>query len=60
MWTDRKSLYNKLQNLDSMLSEVYRNLDSSAKEKPDISKIQESIRVSDILDMRLINYPALV
>lgn len=45
VWTDRTCLYNKLQNLDTMLSEVYRNLDSSAKEKPDISKIQESIRV---------------
>lgn len=52
VWTDRKSLYNKLQNLDSMLSEVYRNLDSSAKEKPDISKIQESIRsVTHEMDM---------
>lgn len=44
VWTDKCSLFTKLQSLDMMLGETYKNLDSSTKEKPDISNIRSSIR----------------
>ncbi|XP_058809826.1 cytosolic purine 5'-nucleotidase isoform X2 [Phymastichus coffea] len=44
VWTDKCKLFAELQSLDIMLGEVYKNLDSSTKEKPDISKLRTSIR----------------
>ncbi|XP_043790331.1 cytosolic purine 5'-nucleotidase isoform X2 [Apis laboriosa] len=44
VWTDKCQLFAELQNLDVMLGEMYKNLDSSTKEKPDISKLRTSIR----------------
>lgn len=44
MWTDKCQLFGELQNLDVQLGEMYKNLDSSAKEKPDISKLRVCIR----------------
>ncbi|XP_076651367.1 5' nucleotidase B isoform X6 [Halictus rubicundus] len=44
VWTDKCQLFAELQNLDVMLGEMYKNLDSSTKEKPDISKLRASIR----------------
>ncbi|CAB3382178.1 Hypothetical predicted protein [Cloeon dipterum] len=35
---------NELQALDVRLGDMYKNLDSSAKEKPDISKLRQAIR----------------
>ena len=49
VWTSEKLLYNKLQNLDAILSNTYRNLDSSSLDQPDISRVQEAIRVSYVL-----------
>ena len=49
VWTSRKSLYNQLQNLDAVLSNIYRNLDSSSVCQPDISSVQEAMRVSEVL-----------
>ncbi|XP_014668190.1 PREDICTED: LOW QUALITY PROTEIN: cytosolic purine 5'-nucleotidase-like [Priapulus caudatus] len=52
VWTDRRELYDKLQNLDSTLSSLYRNLDSSTKEIPDIREVQQKIRnASHEMDM---------
>ncbi|XP_011866695.1 PREDICTED: cytosolic purine 5'-nucleotidase isoform X1 [Vollenhovia emeryi] len=44
VWTDKCQLFAELQRLDVMLGEMYKNLDSSTKEKPDISKLRASIR----------------
>ncbi|XP_034943064.1 cytosolic purine 5'-nucleotidase isoform X2 [Chelonus insularis] len=44
VWTDKCQLFAKLQSLDVMLGEMYKNLDSSTHEKPDISKLRASIR----------------
>ncbi|XP_014233853.1 cytosolic purine 5'-nucleotidase isoform X1 [Trichogramma pretiosum] len=44
VWTDKCQLFAELQSLDLMLGEMYKNLDSSTKEKPDISKLRASIR----------------
>lgn len=52
VWTDKCQLFTELQKFDCMLSDVYKNLDSSAKEKPDITKIRASIRdVTHKMDM---------
>ncbi|XP_055681581.1 cytosolic purine 5'-nucleotidase isoform X1 [Lutzomyia longipalpis] len=44
VWTDKCQLFAELQQLDIMLGDMYKNMDSSAKEKPDISKVRASIR----------------
>ncbi|KAK0085924.1 hypothetical protein PV325_004218 [Microctonus aethiopoides] len=44
VWTDKCQLFAELQSLDVMLGEMYKNLDSSTKVKPDISKLRASIR----------------
>lgn len=44
VWTDKCQLFNELQRLDVVLGDVYKNLDSSAKEKPDISQVRTKIR----------------
>ncbi|KAJ1521408.1 hypothetical protein ONE63_003082 [Megalurothrips usitatus] len=44
VWTDKCQLFADLQNLDVTLGEMYKNLDSSTKEKPDISKLRNAIR----------------
>ncbi|KAG1665190.1 Cytosolic purine 5'-nucleotidase [Nymphon striatum] len=52
VWTDKCNLFHQLQNLDVMLGDVYKNLDSSSVDKPDISKLRSSIReVSHEMDM---------
>ncbi|BET01782.1 5' nucleotidase family [Nesidiocoris tenuis] len=44
VWTDKCQLFTELQSLDVMLGEMYKDLDSSTKEKPDISKLRAGIR----------------
>ncbi|XP_017478446.1 PREDICTED: cytosolic purine 5'-nucleotidase isoform X3 [Rhagoletis zephyria] len=52
VWTDKCQYFAELQQLDVMLGDMYKNLDSSAKEKPDISKLRSSIRdVTHKMDM---------
>ncbi|XP_054730817.1 cytosolic purine 5'-nucleotidase [Anastrepha obliqua] len=52
VWTDKCQYFAELQHLDVMLGDMYKNLDSSAKEKPDISKLRTSIRdVTHKMDM---------
>jgi len=52
VWTDKRTLYNKLQALETLLGDLYRHLDSSTKEKPDISKVQKGIQeVGHEMDM---------
>uniref|UniRef100_A0A1A9WVU3 Cytosolic purine 5'-nucleotidase n=1 Tax=Glossina brevipalpis TaxID=37001 RepID=A0A1A9WVU3_9MUSC len=52
VWTDKCQFFNDLQELHNNLGDVFKNLDSSAKEKPDISNIRDSIReVTHKMDM---------
>ncbi|XP_057658670.1 cytosolic purine 5'-nucleotidase isoform X2 [Diorhabda carinulata] len=52
VWTDKCQLFEELQGLDIKLGEMYKNLDSSTKEKPDISKVRAAIRdVTHKMDM---------
>jgi len=44
VWTDKCQLYTRLQDLDVSLGNLYKNLDSSAKVKPDISKVRVAMR----------------
>ncbi|XP_055389585.1 cytosolic purine 5'-nucleotidase isoform X2 [Condylostylus longicornis] len=44
VWTDKCQLFAELQQLDVRLGDMYKNLDSSATEKPDISKLRSAIR----------------
>lgn len=44
VWTDKCQLFAELQNLDVMLGDMFKDLDSSAKEKPDISNVRTKIR----------------
>ncbi|CAF4801749.1 unnamed protein product [Pieris macdunnoughi] len=44
VWTDKCQLFAQLQNLDIQLGDMYKDLDSSTKEKPDISKLRAAIR----------------
>jgi len=40
------ALFEELQSLDIFLAELYKHLDSSSNERPDISSIQRRIKVS--------------
>ncbi|KAF2884329.1 hypothetical protein ILUMI_21848 [Ignelater luminosus] len=52
VWTDKCQLFDELQTLDVKLGEMYKNLDSSTTEKPDISKLRSAIRdVTHKMDM---------
>ncbi|CAH1188488.1 unnamed protein product [Phyllotreta striolata] len=52
VWTDKCQLFEELQGLDVQLGDMYKHLDSSAKVKPDISKVRAAIRdVTHKMDM---------
>ncbi|XP_022919856.1 cytosolic purine 5'-nucleotidase isoform X2 [Onthophagus taurus] len=52
VWTDKCQLFDELQSLDVKLGEMYKNLDSSTREKPDISQLRAAIRdVTHKMDM---------
>uniref|UniRef100_A0A914DX80 Cytosolic purine 5'-nucleotidase n=1 Tax=Acrobeloides nanus TaxID=290746 RepID=A0A914DX80_9BILA len=44
VWTDRKPLFENLGELDSLLADIYKNLDGKTRQKPEISNILESIK----------------
>ncbi|KAI5645971.1 5' nucleotidase family domain-containing protein [Phthorimaea operculella] len=44
VWTDKCQLFAQLQALDVELGDMYKNLDSSAREKPDITNLRLNIR----------------
>ncbi|KAJ8317488.1 hypothetical protein KUTeg_005392 [Tegillarca granosa] len=56
VWTDKRQLFAQLEDLDVMIGEIYKNLDSSCQNKPDISKIQHSIRFLASSDLKLENF----
>ncbi|PWA16955.1 hypothetical protein CCH79_00012740, partial [Gambusia affinis] len=52
VWTDKSSLFEELQSLDVFLAELYKHLDSSSNERPDISTIQRRVKkVTHDMDM---------
>lgn len=44
VWTDKCQYFAELQNFDIALGNMYKNLDSSTNEKPDISKLRMAMR----------------
>ncbi|XP_060573684.1 cytosolic purine 5'-nucleotidase-like isoform X2 [Ruditapes philippinarum] len=44
VWTEKRALYSKLEDLDFQIGELYRNLDSTCEKGPDISKIHQKIK----------------
>ncbi|UYV62865.1 K02A2.6-like [Cordylochernes scorpioides] len=52
VWTSKRELFDRMQQLDDQLSETYKDLDSSCKTNPDISELHLEIRkASHELDM---------
>uniref|UniRef100_A0A672R9H6 Cytosolic purine 5'-nucleotidase n=1 Tax=Sinocyclocheilus grahami TaxID=75366 RepID=A0A672R9H6_SINGR len=52
VWTDKSTLFEELQSLDVFLAELYKHLDSSSNERPDISSLQRRIKkVTHDMDM---------
>ncbi|XP_034465360.1 5'-nucleotidase, cytosolic IIa isoform X7 [Hippoglossus hippoglossus] len=52
VWTDKSSIFEELQSLDCFLAELYKHLDSSSNERPDISSLQRQIKkVTHDMDM---------
>ncbi|KRX94741.1 Cytosolic purine 5'-nucleotidase, partial [Trichinella pseudospiralis] len=52
VWTERRGLFTRLQNLDIQLGAAFKNMDSSSEIRPDIREIRESIRsVTHEMDM---------
>lgn len=52
VWIEKKALFYELGNLDVKLSEIYKNLDSSTQEKPDIGELRQALRkVTHEMDM---------
>ncbi|KHN83148.1 Cytosolic purine 5'-nucleotidase [Toxocara canis] len=44
VWTERKPLFERLNTLECLLADAYKDLDSNAKEKPVITTIMEAIK----------------
>lgn len=44
VWTDRRPLFEKLKELDSLMADIYRNLDGTTRDKPKINDVLDSIR----------------
>ncbi|XP_037091674.1 cytosolic purine 5'-nucleotidase-like isoform X2 [Pollicipes pollicipes] len=52
VWTQKCQLFDRLQTLDVKLGTLYKNMDSSTKEKPDIRDVREAIKgITHEMDM---------
>ncbi|XP_043193130.1 cytosolic purine 5'-nucleotidase-like isoform X2 [Amphibalanus amphitrite] len=52
VWTQKCQLFNQLQSLDVKLGTLYKNMDSSTKEKPDIRQVRQEIKgITHEMDM---------
>uniref|UniRef100_A0A3Q2Q6S1 Cytosolic purine 5'-nucleotidase n=1 Tax=Fundulus heteroclitus TaxID=8078 RepID=A0A3Q2Q6S1_FUNHE len=52
VWTDKSAIFEELQSLDCFLADLYKHLDSSSNERPDISSLQRRIKkVTHDMDM---------
>ncbi|XP_059823172.1 cytosolic purine 5'-nucleotidase-like isoform X2 [Hypanus sabinus] len=45
VWTEKSALFEELRNLDIVLAEFYKHLDSSSSERPNITSVQKRIKV---------------
>ncbi|CAB1332863.1 unnamed protein product [Coregonus sp. 'balchen'] len=45
VWTEKSHLFEELKRLDVYLAELYKHLDSSCRDRPDISAIQTRMKV---------------
>ncbi|XP_072913118.1 cytosolic purine 5'-nucleotidase-like isoform X3 [Hemitrygon akajei] len=45
VWTEKSALFEELRNLDIILAEFYKHLDSSSSERPNITSVQKRIKV---------------
>lgn len=46
VWSEKRHLFLRLSELDIRLGDVYKNLDSSCRENPDISHVKSQIRTT--------------
>lgn len=46
VWSEKRHLFQRLSELDIRLGDVYKNLDSSCRENPDISSVKSKIRTT--------------
>lgn len=44
IWSDKRELYEKIRELDDVISEAYQNLDSSSKDPVDVRKVKKEFR----------------
>lgn len=44
VWSEKRHLFQRLSELDVRLGDIYKNLDSSCRENPDISQVKSQIR----------------
>uniref|UniRef100_A0A1I7WX17 Endonuclease/exonuclease/phosphatase n=1 Tax=Heterorhabditis bacteriophora TaxID=37862 RepID=A0A1I7WX17_HETBA len=44
VWTDRRPLFEQLNQLDNALADIYKHLDGTAKNKPEIHSILHQVR----------------
>jgi 5'-nucleotidase len=44
VWSEKRHLFQRLSELDVKLGDIYKNLDSSCRENPDISHVKSQIR----------------
>ncbi|XP_041065620.1 cytosolic purine 5'-nucleotidase-like isoform X2 [Carcharodon carcharias] len=52
VWTEKSALFEELRNLDIFVADLYKHLDSSSNEHPDISAIRKQIKaVTHEMDM---------
>lgn len=52
VWTDKRNLFSKLEELEGMIGNLFKNLDSSCDVKPNLKEVQHTIRtVSHEMDM---------
>lgn len=49
VWTGRKPLFEKLGELDTEMAELYRNLDGSTRDKPEINKLNQILSSIKVL-----------
>lgn len=46
VWSEKRHLFQRLSELDIRLGDIYKNLDSSCRENPDISHVKSQIRTT--------------
>ncbi|KJH42182.1 5' nucleotidase family protein [Dictyocaulus viviparus] len=64
VWTDRRPLFEQLNQLDNTLADIYKHLDATARRKPQIHNILQKVKVERYADLyasscyNLAHYPS--